>query len=420
MDPTLLAAVLPWVGLFLYVTFVTRFPTELPEAPADGGLDAPARGGAPDVSVIVPARNEARNIETCVQSLTASDFPSFEVIVVDDRSEDDTFDRAVALPRGGAERLEVVRGEEVPAGWLGKPWACHQGYRAARGDWLLFTDADTTHGTRLLSKAVHSARLQEADLFTLVGRQLVETFWEKLVQTQVFLTMLLRFPDFERTARNDRWRDAIANGQFLLFRRAAYDAIRGHEAVRDEVVEDLALAQHVKRAGLALRIGGAEDDLATRMYRSLPELIDGWSKNLVLGGQQTLPRWLRGFSVPVAWVVGVIVWLVPPVVVLLWCVGGAVDFGGVDLYVRGQDLARDVGRISMSGGVVTWALAAYLLNTLSWSVFARRVDVRVRYAPLHPLGAAVGSWIFLRSWWRGSSVEWKGRRYDVPPSSERM
>ncbi len=420
MDTTLVAALLPWLALFAYVTFVTRFPNEIADPP-EGRVDVEGAGSeVPEVSVIVPARNEARNIEACVRSLAASDFSSFEVIVVDDRSDDDTYERTIALPAGSARRIEVVRGEELPEGWLGKPWACHQGYRRAQGAWLLFTDADTTHGSRLLSKAVHTARQQGADLFTLVGHQLVETFWEKLVQTQIFLTMLLRFPDFERTARNGRWREAIANGQFLLFRRSAYEAIGGHEVVRDEVVEDLALAQHVKRAGLSLRIGGAADDLNTRMYRSLSELVDGWSKNLALGGQQTLPKWLRGIAMPMALFGGVGLWLVPPAVLLLWCMGGVVDFGGFDVAVEGASIARDVGRMSTTGPAVSWALAAYGLNTLTWGVFARRVRVPFGYALLHPMGAAVGTWIFLRSWRRGGSVEWKGRRYRVPPAAERL
>lgn len=411
MDLVLVLWLLPWFGLFGYVTFLTRFPTAMEEAPPEPE--------GPLVSVIVPARNEARSIEECLRSITRSDYPNFEVIVVDDRSEDDTFALASSVPVGNAERIEVVRGKELPDDWLGKPWACRQGAKVARGAWLLFTDADTVHGPQLISKAVRAATVQEADLFTVAGRQLVETFWEKLVQTQVFLTMLLRFPDFERTARNKNWRDAIANGQFLLFRLDAYRAISGHRAVRNEVVEDLALAQHVKRAGLALRIGGGVDDLSTRMYRSLRELIDGWSKNLVLGGQQTLPPWLRGVAAPATLVVGIVVWLAAPAVLLLWSAGGGFDFGGVDLGVQGETFVEDVGQIATDTALLTWAGAAYLLNTLTWGLFARRVDVELWYAPLHPLGAAVGVWIFARAWWRGRRVEWKGRSYVLPPVSER-
>lgn len=403
---------LPWLAMFLFVVFVARFPRELPER-EDGDTEWPS------VSVIVPARNEALNIEACLRSIAASNYPDFEVIVVDDRSEDDTAARARSVAAGLPARVTVLDGEALPDGWLGKPWACNQGARVASGDVLLFTDADTTHAPELLARAVRGAQEDEADLFTVVGRQLMESFWERLVQPQIFMTMLFRFPNFERTARNDRWRDAIANGQFMLFRRSAYEAIGGHECVHDEVVEDLALAQHVKRAGLQLRVRSAESVLATRMYRSLSDLLEGWTKNIVLGGQQSLPRFLRFVAAPGAFFGGVGIWLVAPALLLLWMTGGAVSFGGVDLSIEGTTLVTDAAAMATGGPVVLWAATVYLLNTLTWGWFGVRMGVSARYAPLHPLGAVVVAWIFLRAWRRGRRVEWKGRWYTLPDVSER-
>jgi chlorobactene glucosyltransferase len=390
MTPLLYA--LPWLGILLFVELVTRIPSELPESD-----EVDAR--LPSVSVIVPARNEALNIVACLESVVASEYPDFEVIVVDDRSDDGTGELARSVPAGRAERLVVIDGTPLPDGWLGKPWACQQGVEAARGDLLLFTDADTVHGSALLRRAVAGQEQEQADLLTIVGRQLMETFWERLVQPQIFLAMLLRFPDFERIAKNARWRDAIANGQYLLFRRSAYEAIDGHEAVRDEVVEDLALAQHVKRAGLRLRIRGAETDLATRMYRSLPHLIEGWSKNIVMGGLQSFPGWMRPLVAPVSVVGGVLLWLVAPVVLVADLLGG--PFGWV------------------SGDVTAWAATVYGLSVVLWARFSRRMGAPGRYGLIYPLGAAVGSFIFLRSWVRGRNVTWKGRNYRLRPASER-
>ena len=138
MTPLLLT--LPWLGVLAFLLFVTRVPRELPDS------DARAAADAPFVSVIVPARDEALNIEACVGSLTASTYPAFEVIVVDDGSEDGTGRRARSMSPGNARRLHVIDGEELPPGWLGKPWACRQGAAAAGGELLLFTDADTIHG----------------------------------------------------------------------------------------------------------------------------------------------------------------------------------------------------------------------------------------------------------------------------------
>jgi chlorobactene glucosyltransferase len=387
---TALLLALPWLLILLFVLFVARVPTELPEADERGTADT-----TPLVSVVVPARNEALNVETCLRSITASSYPSFEVILVDDRSEDDTAALARALPAGRARRIEVVEGEALPEGWLGKPWACHQGAERARGELLLFTDADTTHHPDLLARAVAGLRDESADLLTVVGRQLMETFWERLVQPQIFLVMLFRFPDFERTAKNRRWREAIANGQFLLFTRAAYDSIGGHAAVRDEVVEDLALAQRVKRAGLALRIRGAEPLMATRMYRSLSELVAGWSKNLVIGGLQSLPRAIRPLVAPVSLLSGIALWVAPPLLLAAALAG------------------------ALPEPLLAWAATVCALSALTFAVFTRQMGGPWAYGLLYPLGAAVGTYIFLRSWTRGRNVEWKGRRYTLPALSER-
>ena len=380
---------LPWVALLVFSLIVMRTPRELPPPPAWDAARAPL------VSVIVPARNEAENIASCVGSLTAQAYPAFEVIVVDDGSEDGTGELARRLPRGAASRLHVVEGEPLQAGWLGKPWACWQGFGAARGELLLFTDADTVHRPELLGRAVAGLREEQADLLTLVGTQLMETPWERLVQPQIFFMMYFRFPRFEQTARNQRWRDAVANGQYLLFPRAAYERIGGHEAVRDEVVEDLALAQHVKRAGLRLRIRGAQTDLSTRMYRSLRQLVDGWSKNIVTGGLQTVPAWLRPLVAPLSLLAGVVLWLAPPAILT----GSLAGLG--------------------SDALLVWSATVYGVSALLWCVFTRQMGAPAAYGLLYPVGAAVGAYIFVRSWIGGRRVAWKGRRYVLPPVSER-
>ncbi len=426
--PFLLA--LPWLGLILFEAFVARFPSELPEV---GGGDAGAGGRrgergtshdvarsaspdpqedaphdvprsvaeAPLISVVVPARNEARDIETCVRSITASAWPAFEVIVVDDRSEDATAEIARSVPSGNARRVVIVDGGDLPPGWLGKPWACHQGYAEARGELLLFTDADTTHAPDLLERAVRGRESEDADLLTVVGRQLMESFWERLVQPHVFFHMLLRFPDFERVADNDNWRDAIANGQFLLFTREAYEGIDGHRSVKDEVVEDLALAQVVKRAGLRLRIRSAEGSLATRMYRSLGEIVQGWSKNLLMGGLQSVPRWARPVLPAVSFFGGFVLWLLAPSML------AAALLGGVE------------PALAPSRESIVWAGAVYALSVILWMRFHHRMGTSRAYAFLYPLAAAVFARIFLRSWIRGRHVEWKGRRYRIPSAAER-
>lgn len=397
----ILVAALPWLVALAFVRFRARFPSELP---ATGG-DVRERSATPlpSVTVVVPARNEAHNIGRCLASLAASEYPDLEIVVVDDRSTDGTGDLARAVPVNRARRIRVLAGEELPDGWLGKPWACIQGARAAEGEVILFTDADTVHQPTLLHRAILGMREERADLLTLMGRQVMESFWERLLQPHVFLGMLFRFPDFERIAGNDRWRDAIANGQYILMPASSYWALGGHEAVRDEVVEDLALAQHVKRAGMRLRIRGAEQGLATRMYRSLGEIVAGWSKNLMLGGQQTFPRWMRPLVPPASLAGSLLLWLTPPAA----------------LVVLGFGVAAGTWSTTAVAGVLTWAAVAVAASVVQFGWFARRLGAPAWYGLLYPLGAGVTSFILARSWLRGPRVRWKGREYRVPTASER-
>lgn len=382
---------LPWLALLAFLVLRVRLPRELPQAaPLASSPDA-----APFVSVVVPSRNEAVNIERCVASLAASDYPDFEIVVVDDRSEDDTADRARSVAPGGAKRIHVVDGADLPEGWLGKPWACWQGAAAAAGDLLLFTDADTVHEPALLGRAVAGLREDAADLLTVTGRQVMESFWERLIQPQIFLTMIVRFHDPERTVRRRKWRDAIANGQFMLFPRASYEAIGGHEAVKDEVAEDLALAQRVMREGHALSIRIAEDDFATRMYRSLGGLVEGWSKNLVMGGLQTVTPRLRPFVAPASFLMGVTLWLAPPVVLVMAMAG------------------------LVGPAWLAWSGTVVAISAILWIAVTARMGAPPAYGLLYPLGAAVATYIFLRSWVRGRRVEWKGRRYVLRDVAER-
>ena len=215
------------------------------------------------------------------------------------------------------------------------------------------------------------------------------SFWERVVQPQVFTMMLFRFPDARGPLPSRRWRDAIANGQYILLRREAYLAIGGHQAVRDEVVEDLRIAQILVKGGRRLSFRLAEDDFATRMYRGLGELVRGWSKNILIGGRLTLPRRLRPLVAPLSLAAGAGLWLAPPLALLASLLG--------------------VGE----GALLLWSAAAVITSALFWGAASLRMGISPLYGALYPLGAAVGTWILLRSWRRGSRVEWKGREYEV-------
>jgi chlorobactene glucosyltransferase len=216
---------IPWLGVGLFMTAYFRNPRGLPTA------GSPGKGGAPFVSIIVPARNEEANIERCVSSLAALKYPAFEILVVDDESRDRTAQIVENLPSGNSSEVRLIRGKPLPEGWFGKPWACWQGAAAARGDLLLFTDADTVHAPGLLSQAVCGLREEGADVVSLLGRQVMGSFWEQLLQPQFFMLLAFRFPRAGTPKKPHQWKHAIANGQYILFKQEVYEASGGHEAV---------------------------------------------------------------------------------------------------------------------------------------------------------------------------------------------
>ena len=231
---------------------------------------------APRVSVIVPARNEALNIEACLESLGAQQYPDFEVICIDDCSEDGTG----PIARGVAERypaVRVIEGAPLPQGWIGKPWACKQGFDAATGEFLLFTDADTEFHPRALEQAVRYAQASEAGLLSGLPRLVAVSLWERLsvpilaFTTATFVYALISVPWLRRLS--------AASGAFLFFRREVYEAIGGHERVRGNIVDDLGLARATKWDGHRVVMTEVAGLVRCRMYRSFAEIWEGFSKN---------------------------------------------------------------------------------------------------------------------------------------------
>jgi chlorobactene glucosyltransferase len=366
---------LPWLVPFATLFRLASNRPNLSDVP-------PAAG--PLLSVVVPARNESATIETVVRSVLASTYAPLELLVVDDRSTDDT---AAIVQRIAREdhRLRLVRGEQLPEGWYGKPWACLQGYRAARGALLLFTDADTRHQPELLARAVGALRAERADLVTVAPRQRCESFWERVVMPQIWLLLGVRYHP-ARVNRARRERDVIANGQFILMPRESYEAVGAHGVVRQEVAEDLALAQAFYRAGRRIHFTFGERLMETRMYRSLPQLIAGWSKNVYLGGRRSFPAEpvLRAL-VPVMLLAAFLFWLVPPAVLAL--TGATTGLGPA-------------------------AAAATGLSALFWVLISYGMKIPPWYGLLYPVGALMALYIGARSTWRGARrVEWRGRVY---------
>ena len=241
------------------------------------------------LTVIIPARNEAASLGACLESLVNQSEPGFELgqqwelIVVDDDSSDRTQEiaNAAAADRNGIEVTEAPPLDLTDrGGFTGKTNACWFGAQRAHGAWLLFTDADTFHEPGDLSRAIHEAEKYGAALLSYSPRQIVIGFWQRAVMPLVFSELACVYPPKLVSSPNSPL--AAANGQFLLFKRDAYIAVGGHRMVGREILEDVALAQIVKRAKYGIRFRYAPEALAALMYRTLPQMIEGWTKNLAL------------------------------------------------------------------------------------------------------------------------------------------
>jgi chlorobactene glucosyltransferase len=236
------------------------------------------------VAAIVPARDEAQVIAACVRSL-AQQPEIAEILVVNDQSTDRTAD---ALQQLTAEvpHLRVLETQEVPPGWVGKNNAVWIGASQAKSLWLLFTDADAELAPAGVARALQVAQEAGAALVSFSPEQLAETWYEKSLIPFVYCRLAKHF-SFE--AVNDPSSPAAAaNGQFLMIRRDAYDAIGGHASVAGEVLEDVALAKRAKAAGYRLWFGPGKGIVRTRMYRSFDSMWEGWKKNLYLLSGGTL------------------------------------------------------------------------------------------------------------------------------------
>jgi len=229
----------------------------------------------PEVSIIVPARNEEASLGACLASLTAQTGVSFEIIVVDDGSSDRT--REVAQTFAG---LRVISPEPLRANWTGKNNALVAGAKEAHAKWLLFTDADTVHLPGSLAWALAEAKNERVELLSYSPEQVVVTFAERAVMPVIFAELAGQYPPHKVREQNSGI--VAANGQYILVRRAAYDAVGGHAAVATEILEDVALARLFRNAGQRVHFRYGGDAVRTRMYRNWSQLREGWTKNLAL------------------------------------------------------------------------------------------------------------------------------------------
>lgn len=342
---------------------------------------ARSAGEAPLVSILIPARNEEERLGPCLESLLLQTWAEREIIVLDDRSEDGT----AALVRTFASRdprIRVVEGAELPPGWTGKAWACHQLAAQARGEYLLFTDADTRHQPGSVADAMGEMERGRHDLVSLWPRQETLTWSEKAVVPFMLVLLLVFMPHWMPGRTRSL---GAANGQFLLFRRKAYQDIGGHDAVRGHLVDDVALARELKSAGGRVRNLDGSRHVSCRMYGSFPQLWEGFSKNLRAGFEDSTFSFLVFHAVEFFWGL----W---PFLVLLAAV-------------------CDVPGVGQPAWVFSGAQGIVVLGQRSWLAWRCRQGSAT--VPWHPAAQALVLAIAANSWrWHATGrIRWKGRVY---------
>lgn len=342
--------------------------------------DMPVPGDAPHVSILIPARNEAANIERCLAGLLTQEYPSYDITVLDDSSTDDTAERITRLQLQN-ERLILLAGRPLPAGWAGKAHACWQLAQQSRGEWLLFLDADTfEHAPQLLAVAVAEAQRTEADLLTTFPRQVIGSLGEALTVPMIHWILFTLLP-IGRVAKDPQPALVAACGQFLLVRRDAYLKSGGHSAITASLHDGLHLARILKRSGYRVVLADLARWVSCRMYSGWAQCWAGFSRNAyqALG---SLPALLLVSTLEAT------LFLLPPGFLVLGAASG--------------------------WPVWTWVAAAQVGVLLAiHRMLRKRFGYPLLTIALHPICLAALLAIQWTSWWTGitrGTVSWKGRQ----------
>jgi hopene-associated glycosyltransferase HpnB len=349
--------------------------------------DLHANVALPSVSLIVPARNEASILPTTVPSYCTQDYPDLRVIVVDDQSEDESPKILEEFSRRYSN-LTIVRPADPPPGWCGKPWAVHQGTQPASGDLLLFTDADCVFHPLAVKQAVTLLQRDQLDVLSLFPMITFGTLAEQIGMAGLASVLIMLMP--LSLVNDPKSKAALAAGGFILVRRAAYEKIGGHVAVKSEIIEDVKLAMKFKSVGAKFHCRATGDLVSTRMYEGFADLWEGLSKNAYAGSEyQPIKFWL-------GLIAATILIVLPPVYFIASLIA----------------LARHPSPLML-------AIAALSTIIFFSQIVVQRRSVRYLRLPrwqylIMPLSAALYGVIAINSAWehhfRGGNL-WKGRRY---------
>ncbi len=364
----------------------------------DPTAQPPPAGEAPLISVIIPAHNEQRIIDQSLTDLRKTNWPNLEIVIAADRCTDET---VAIVRRHAAEdgRIRLVEISECPEGWAGKCHACYTGYHHARGEWLLFTDADTSFHAGLITASWRAAMRDGLDMISLLGKLRFEHEWERVAQPIATMQLIRIFPIHRANRAEATQRKPLANGQFLLFRRAAYEGFGTHERVRDALLEDLKFARRMTNQGFRIGIALVGRSLRVSMYETQQAFESGWKRILTEAANRNVPR-LRAAARRVR---------LAAFIPALWAVGLGFGLATLDEgpWLAGAVLGLTALAVLTQTGVLAWTYA--LQGAKPWMIW--------RY----PQGClAVGRILSEAAddLDRGIGITWGGKTYDIRAQHE--
>ena len=330
------------------------------------------------VSVLIPARNEEVNIKRCLYSLIDQSYKNLEIIVLDDDSDDQTYNIVKDISKNFSS-IKLIKGERKSNGWTGKNWACHQLSKFAKGDFLLFIDADTKLQKNTISETVSEMNNNDVDLISLFPNRITNTAIDKIISVTIGWFIFSCLPIIFSN-RNPMFSSAF--GQFLLFRKGAYFSIGGHESIKDKILDDFELGRLITKRGYNLNVFDGTERISTFSYSTEKEALEGLSKSI-------FPFFNNR--------------LIPFLILLILFL----SMGLMPIFIMmGEFFGSKLTKSKEMIAYFTWGLI-----TLSWSISSYRSKQGIRYGILYPFvttfTAIIG--IFSIITFLTKSVNWKNR-----------
>ena len=344
----------------------------------------------PLVSILIPARNEEKNIGRCLRSLTRQDYDNIEILVMDDNSDDATGSIVDGWSKKDS-RIKSLKGRPLLKGWKGKSYACHQLSQHAKGDYLIFTDADTLHFPDSISSSIAALLSNDLDALSIFPKQIMVTIHERMVVIFINLAVMALMPLFLiKKIKNPIL--SIANGQFILFKRKTYDSIGGHENVKKDIVEDVAISRRVKEYGFRFMIFDGRSNIYCRMYEGFREVVRGFSKFIFASMNYSIIKMIAVISLVM------ILFLVPLILLLIGL------YSSRWLFIINVNLLIQISIIFIIRIVMTFRFRSRIMDIV-----------------LHPLSMFYIMALSINSVYQvkyGEGIYWKDRVYDMDDEEE--